>query len=400
MNSFLIYATIVNNCYFQEMKFLTDEKRISALRISVCIFFAIGILLSIKLWYANRLFPLCPLIDGFPVFPKSIDTLQPFLLIGGLIVGMFLRNRALFIGLLLLLLILLLQDQMRWQPWVYLYFCMLLPFAILRKDTKHLLPFFQILLIGVYFWSGVHKIGPGFNEGTFDRMLEYLFLMEDASARQELHFLGYLIPIIEILIAIGLLFRKTRFLAVFGAIATHLIILTYLIIEDHNSVVYPWNIAMIVFVIVSFYKSENVLKLSEIQDKTSKALVGLATVFYLVLPAFNFVGWWDNYLSFKLYSGTNGQFCVGLDMRHYQKVDPSLHAYFWTVDEPNGNYWIYVSKWAFEELNVPFYPEMRVFKKVAKHFCEGSIPSEHLEFVRFKENFSSRGAERFGCGEN
>lgn len=377
----------------------TENSRLRWIHISVCVFLALGMFMSPTLWHSQRLFPLCPVFNGIPAFPEGLDTIFPFVTLGFLFVGALLNKRwSTIIGCTLLLL-LLLQDQLRWQPWVYLYASLLVPFLWRKLKPENHLFYVQILLIGVYFWSGVHKIGPGFNEGTFDRMLGALFFIDDPESRAQFHFLGYLIPLFEILIAVGFLFRKTRSLACIGALLTHTIILTYLIVEQHNSVVYPWNVAMVVLVALTFWKSKNYLSLSALSERSSKVLIGGATVFYLFLPALNFVGLWDNYLSFKLYSGSTGQFCVRIGANYAGKVDPKLQAYFWTVEEPEDSYWIYLSAWAFDELNVPFYPEERVFRQLGAHFCAGDVPSEELELVRFMKDFSVERAVRFGCEE-
>ena len=39
----------------------------------------------------------------------------------------------------------------------------------------------------------------------------------------------------------------------------------------------------------------------------------IGVLLFLILPLFARVGLWDNYLSFKLYSGTNGIYCIGID---------------------------------------------------------------------------------------
>lgn len=378
----------------------TDTSRLYWIHISVCVFLALGMWFSLPLWHSQRLFPLCPVFEGFSTFPANLDAIFPYITLGFLFFGAVFKKRWSTIIGFSLLIILLLQDQLRWQPWVYLYASLLVPFLSKKPKPEIILSYVQILLIGVYFWSGVHKIGPGFNEGTFDRMLTALFFIDDPATKSQLHFLGYLIPLFEILIAVGFLFRKTRALACIGALLTHLTILTYLIIEQHNSVVYPWNVAMVVLVGLTFWKSHHFIRFSGIAELPSKLLIYGATVFYLILPALNFAGLWDNYLSFKLYSGSTGQFCVRVDAEYAGRIDSKIRAHYWTVDAPEDSYWIYLSSWAFEEMNVPFYPEMRVFRQVGKHFCEGDIPPEHLEFVRFMKDFSAESAVRFGCENN
>lgn len=316
-----------------------------------------------------------------------------------LALGTFFKNRWIFVVLLSLLTLLVFQDQMRLQPWVYMYFWILLPFALFEKTSGSFILFFQIILIGIYLWSGLHKLGQGFIETTFDRMLHILFGVESEETRRSLHWIGYSVPITEATVGVLLFFRKTRTIGIVGALGTHIIILAYLIKSGHNSVVYPWNIAMMIMVVILFYKSTNQFNFAIIETFKLKALHASAILFFLVMPAFNYVEMWDSYLSFKLYSGTNHQYCVGLDKDQYQKVDRELYPLFWRVENPQGKYWISVNKWAFEELNVAFYPSLRVFKRVAGSFCEGEIPHDKLKFVEFKTDFKEEGAYYFECKE-
>ena len=347
------------------------QKRIALLRITACLFFVFGILLSFTAWHADRLFPLLPVFDRIPQFAIDLSRSMAVLLPLGLLIGSFIRSRNYFIALLVFTLLFLLQDQVRWQPWVYIYCATLLPFALWKRPDEHLLPYFQILIIGVYLWSGIYKFSGAFIDLTFDKMLRTLLFIENEETRQSLRFLGYGIPIMEVFIAIGLFFRRSRTLAIIGTVLSHSVILTYLLVNDQNTVVYPWNIAMIVFAVLAFYKTNNSLYLGHLSRGKVRFQNWIGALFFIFLPALNPFGLWDNYLSFKLYSGNNGYYCVGLDKNQYRKVDSRLHPYFWQVEEPKGKYWILLNKWAYDELNVPFYPEVRTFKKVAKTFWRG-----------------------------
>lgn len=382
------------------------ERRILILRIVVCLFFVFGIGFSFKVWHTDRLFPVLPVFDWIPSSSDDVSGFLAMILIFGLLIGAFVKSRNYFIGFFILLLFLLLQDQMRWQPWVYIYVAFLLPFAIWKRVDEKLLPYFQFLLIGVYLWSGAFKFGGSFIELTWDKMLRTLLLIDDPGTRQSLHFLGYGIPIMEMLIAFGLFFKKTRNLSVLLAIITHVIILIYVITNQQNSVIYPWNFAMILLVILCFYKADNSLSnwasrqaRSPEYSRKIKLQIASGAFFFVFMPVLNPLGLWDNYMSFHLYSGTNGTFCVGLDQDQYKKVDQELYDYFWVVEEPDGKFWIYINLWALDELNVAFYPEERTFKKLAKSFCEGDIPEEKLEFVIFRDGFKRKGATVLECGD-
>ncbi|MDB2657201.1 hypothetical protein N9Y60_04015 [Crocinitomicaceae bacterium] len=365
-----------------------------------------GISLSFKVWHTDRLFPVLPVFDWIPSSSTDVSGFLAVILILSLLIGAFVRSRNYFIGFFVLLLFLLLQDQLRWQPWVYIYVAFLIPFALWKRTDERLLPYFQFLLIGVYLWSGAYKFGGSFIELTWDKMLRTLLFIDDPGTRQSLHFLGYGIPIVEMLIAVGLFFKKTRHLAILFAVATHIIILIYVITNKQNSVIYPWNFAMIFLVVMCFYKAGNSMldwahlgsaRRASVVPKKVKLQIASGALFFVLMPALNPLGLWDNYMSFKLYSGTNGAFCVGLDKDQYKKVDPALYDYFWVVEKPNGKYWIYVNLWALDELNVAFYPEERTFRKLAKSFCESGISEEKLEFVIYKDGFKRKGAKVLNC---
>jgi hypothetical protein len=381
------------------VKFSFAENRLLLVRATVLIFFAIGMLLSFKVWHTDRLFPLCPAFNGMPQFSTDVSLFIAVLLVAFLLTGLVIRKQWYYIALFCFLLVLLLQDQLRWQPWVYLYVALLLPFALFKVPKRQIIAYMQVLLIGVYLWSGLYKFSGSFIELTFDNMLRTLLFIENAETRASLHFLGYGIPLIEVLIACGLVFVRTRKAAILMGMATHVVILIYLIINQQNSVVYPWNIAMIVLLIVLFYQTKNSVFFWKEFDLRLKILQGSGVLFFIVLPVLNPVGLWDNYLSFKLYSGNNGYFCVGLNQDQYRKVDRNLHGYFWRVQEPRGKYWLLLNKWALDELNVPFYPEMRTFKSVSKTFCEGEIPMEKLEFVKYPPDFGRENADIFYCSD-
>lgn len=376
------------------------KRRIDILRMVVCLFFAFGVVLSFKVWHTDRLFPLCPVFEEMHQFTPEVSNFIAILLVILLLIGVFVRKKWFFVLMLSFLLVLLLQDQMRWQPWVYLYVASLFPFALIRRPTEKLLPYFQLLLVGVYLWSGLYKFSGAFIELTFDKMLHTLLLIDNPETRESLHFLGYSIPVIEVLIAVGLIVPGTRKIAVFSGISAHIVILTYLLVNGQNTVVYPWNVAMILLLLTVFYKTDNSLAFWRNSSLRTAILQGSAAFFFIVMPVLNPVGLWDNYLSFKLYSGNNGYFCVGLGKDQYRKIDTELHGYFWQVQEPRGKYWLLLNKWALDELNVPFYPEMRTFKIVSRSFCNGDIPPEKLEFVRYPPDFGRDGAEIFGCDAN
>ncbi len=352
--------------------------------------------MSFNLWITDRTFPLCPVSDLVPESPVVVDVIvvgMALLLLAG---GMIFKRRIIFVLLIAVFLLLFLQDQMRWQPWAYMYFLMLVPFAF-KLDKEKLVTYFQILIIGVYLWGGIHKFSAEFIDNTYLTILMDMFGFESAETIQNLGWMGYSIPLVELAVAILLIFPKTRLLGVIGVVITHLFILVFLVSIDSNTILYPWNIAMVLFTGVLFYKNSEPLKLWNGQPNLIRFLNFKAIMLFILMPALSLFNNWDNYLSFKLFSGKTHLFYICVDNANAHKVDPSLAPYCWAPEGLNNGVMISLNEWTLDELNIPFYPETRVFKKVASHFCETEASPEIYIFTEFDRGFKEGPLAVFRC---
>lgn len=247
-NNIILFQKI--NTYFDN---ISVEKRLEFILKISCIGLIIGILLSYNLWNSEREIPLLPYFEFVPNLPNFINKAFLYALFFLLMSIILSYNKKVFITLFILLSFLLFQDQLKWQPWVYLYFLFFIPF-LFKIEEKNKLKYFQIIIIGVYFWSGLHKFQAEFIFNTFSSILKNLFRIQDSNLIENLLILGYAIPIIEILTAVFLFTKRFQFLGIILAISTHIFALLYLgpLGISHNTVVYPWNIAMMFFVIILF----------------------------------------------------------------------------------------------------------------------------------------------------
>jgi uncharacterized membrane protein YphA (DoxX/SURF4 family) len=197
---------------------------------------------------------------------------------------------------------------MRWQPWVYMYGLIFWIVSLSKKyNSQQLIWALQLLMAGIYFWAGVHKLNPFFRN-TFPletaQGFSHLFSIVSTSIIYKLTYLGYLIPLIEIAIGVGLLFKKYRFYALVTASITHVIIIVFQAPHGFNyfGIVYPWNLAMLLIIWALFYGDD-----SEITFKEARKSILLKVIFILIwlLPSLNIFGLWHNYASFKLYTGND-----------------------------------------------------------------------------------------------
>jgi hypothetical protein len=85
-----------------------------------------------------------------------------------------------------------------------------------------------------------------------------------------------------------------------------------------------------------------------------------------VLPAFSAHDLWDSYLSFALYSGNTHQAVIYVSRPVVDQLPASIRPHIWQRTEP---FFLDINRWAYGELNVPVYPEPRVFRRVAELVC-------------------------------
>lgn len=357
--------------------------------------------MSYNLWTSERFFPMIPYFDMIPDIQYPFDIVLLIFLIILLTLGVFIGRQKVFILLFGMLIFFLLQDQMRWQPWVYLYILILLPF--LKKDvnnvSKELINYFQIILVGMYVWSGLQKLNPNFIEFTFIDMLTRLLNIEDTATINNISKLGYSIPIAEILIGLCLAIPKFRNAGVYFALLTHIFILIYLspLGINYNPIVYPWNIAMMIIVFLTFYEYNQRLILWQKRKIKLQILNLLVIIMIWILPTLNMFDKWDHYLSFSLYSGKPNDFYIAVEENELKKMAKRYDPYFVKIEGMIGGEIIDVNKWSMEELNVPIYPQTRVFKKLGKSFCNLGIADDKLIFIEYEKPLSKMKFSSFQC---
>ncbi len=183
-------------------------------------------------------------------------------------------------------------------------------------------------------------------------------------------------------IGIGLLFARTRTFAIMLALAMCAFVLWTLGPLGHNwdNIVWPWNITLVLSVVILFAKVRTnpirdiFLVRKHVPQKALLALVG-------VLPLLYFFNVWDAYLSWSLYSGTTNIATIYMSDDVKAQLPDAIQQ-FVKIDNRNRNF-LPIVDLAFAELNVPPYPEPRIFKSVARKFCDAANdPREVLLVMR------------------
>ena len=340
------------------------SKKVIIVRI-VCFFWLIAKLMSWKLWLAKRLFPLVPAVKFLFVSP-SIHLILFILSLGFIsMLLLFPKLKLLTVIVILLEVASCMLDQNRWQPWEFQYIFIFLAISVNKKD-KDAVSSIAFMLSCIYFFSGLGKMNLFFSSYVQSGIAK-LWPMHPTNSypiNLVLFHSGYILGIIELLLGIGLIFRRTKRIAAIFLIVMHGIIIVsfgpWLI--NYDAIILPWNMAFLLIIYILFIrKPEAGTDFSAIFKRWNV----LFPVFFALLPILNFFGYWDYFLSSSLFSFRTPDMYV---MIYHVGSAKTLEPYIvnsYVPDSGHHNYsFINVRHWAFAELGVPAYPELRIFKNI------------------------------------
>jgi hypothetical protein len=354
-------------------------------RLIVCAALMAGLILARALYLTHPFYPPSPVLDGIPQVSPPLDQVVLAALLACLAAAAVVPSRRAFIvGALVLMVALAAADQSRWQPWFYAYGLMLAALAALRTAGTRAgaLDTCRAVVASLYVWSGLQKLNVTFVGTVFP------WLVEPATTRLLpprlagwLPVAGVVVALLETGIGVGLLVRRSRDAAVVVAVAMHLAILLLLGPLGHraNAVVWPWNVAMALLVIVLFWRARDV----RARDVLLPARLASAPIVVLVtvMPLLSFAGLWDAYLSGALYSGNVSEAVIVMSPAAKAALPPEIRRHVAT--NRAGADVLVIGDWSMAEVNAPPYPEDRVYRSLARHVCEHARPSAEATLVIF-----------------
>ena len=342
----------------------------------------VGFALSPKLWLSSRFYPLTPVWSFIKPLRSPGDYIVLFTLIALLIAAALVPRREILIAVFVLLVLVVLQDQSRLQPWFYQYALMLLAIALAGPDRPAAaLNTCCLIIAATYFWSGLAKLNPSFIGDTFPFLVKPLIRSENGVVQWLIRQLAFLAPLLECALGIGLLIKRFRPLAVLAAIAMHVFILITIgpLGRGVNDVVWPWNLAMIAFLLILFIRRTEDPAPRDIIWGRAFGFQKIVLVLFALMPALSFFNLWDHYLSSALYSGNRNSGVVYLSDAVFDRLPDQIEDYV-TEEGPDRNK-LDIFDWSVGELNVPSYPEIRVFKNVAREICGYASDDPSVELV-------------------
>lgn len=358
--------------------------RLKLIKLTVAVGLLISILTSYNLWAGQRWLPPSPFIKDLYLAPPYDYILFITQIILLLILLFTTRVRPVIVMILMLNIFMVLLDQNRLQPWFFIYNSILvvLFFYNWRIDNvNHYYSYFivlQLLFSAVYVFSGLQKMNSGFMQETFPWFIKPLSSIFSERQMLALNKTAFMVPWLEVIIGVFLLIKPLRFIGIPMLIILHLLIFFLMgpFGKNYNSVIWSWNIVMVVIGLLLF-SGKTTERYFSIAHLFAVPVFYVVIVFFWIMPFTNLFNKWETYLSFSLYSGNTHNATIELNEKAMEKLPFYIRHY---VKNESGKNILYPKWWCMGELNVPLYPEKRVFERVANHVV--NLTTSHPEDVK------------------
>jgi len=293
------------------------------------------------------------------------------------------RNFALCAGIGALL-ILVLLDQSRFQPWAYL--AMVLAFCMFAFQPSDAIRWMRLLVVSLYFYSAISKLDYSFLHTIGQQFLVTLASMIHIDIGKwpltvKLA-LAAGFPTWELLVALGLSFPKTRIAAVAGAIAMHLALL--LILGpwglEHRLGVQMWNLYFIVQTVFLFglfgspektsCKGNGTGELAEQGTKPAPEkqpfFARLVVWSVVLLPLLEPLGWFDHWPAWGLYASRTSQVTLLVHRTATNRLPERVRRHLEDIGTKNESVELNLDDWALDAVHAPIYPQARVQLGIAE----------------------------------
>ncbi|MEZ6125092.1 MAG: hypothetical protein R3C49_18250 [Planctomycetaceae bacterium] len=338
-----------------------------------------------RLWFNVDGFPALPMFSWLASVPVAVDRFLTVALIGcclalstSLVLGRGSEasgNRsawrsplpALVCGIALVLL-----NQHRLQAWHWL-FLLISTEAWLLPSSLHDAAF-RRSVAAVYIFAGLSRLSPEIDQGMSLPVLTVILTALDLGHLLRDHTLIMTLctgmSAAELLIGIGLLFRRFQTIAAVGAVGMHLVLICVLspFGLHHHPGVLLWNVVLALSVPALFLKQRPCETVALEADPAWSMTCLNAVVFGL--PLLGLLGFWDNWLSWQLYSPRPEVVQVFVSERGAQLLPRQIARHCGQPAPLDPWRPLRLDRWSLETTGSPIYPEDRFQLAVASEVAK------------------------------
>ncbi|WP_435016310.1 MauE/DoxX family redox-associated membrane protein [Tundrisphaera sp. TA3] len=336
---------------------------------------------SWPLWADRGGFPRVPFVAGLPGLPARWPLAVA---LGAAMLGRAWRPMLAIAPALLVVAIL--GDQNRFQPWAYQFALYALVMGLASKARA--LALSRLLVASLYFYSGLSKLDASFVAETGSTFLDAGLVplgIDPGRWPTPLRVLAILaMPAWEMAVAIGLMRAGTRRLALAGAIGQHLALLGLLgpWALGHSLNVLIWNAAMIAEDVVLFARppAPAAAWWRSPRDLLATPVVGAA----ILLPLGEPFGWSDAWPSHALYASHCERIEILIHEEDADRYPAPVRTRLGPADV-GGWRRLDLTGWSRDLRGTPVYPQNRVGLGIAGRLAEtpgGIRPIRVIEWGR------------------
>lgn len=305
-----------------------------------------------------------------------------------------------------------LANQHRLQPWAYQAWLYAWIFSAWHTSLTSRVAL-TWLTASVYFYSALGKFDQQFLQTVGPDFIHFLSpksaLAPEAATVAGINRIVFLLPTVELLIAISLLVPYSRRLAGWAATSMHLTLFVLLgpLFMDQSYAVLVWNLFLAVqaawlfaFAPPTTTHSAEAEPLSRNQATTNtsgppqpvrrilRPLFSVLIPLAVLMPSLERIphgrpyGYWDHWLSWSLYSPHTSR----TDIQIHQSATTDLPSFARQFAEPtpedDGWLRVAIDRWSLAELSAPVYPQARFQLGVAEQLGQLVPPSAIRAKVR------------------
>ena len=323
------------------------------------------VLLSWPLWVSGGEIPCVPFVQGMPRPPVILSwgLLGLFVVSIGL-TGTLARSRPWFWVSFAIATVLVLQDQHRFQPWLYLYAVVGILLTSLPPTAA--MKYTRWWYVSLYVHSGLSKLDCSFVDelgAVFLTTLGRLIGLEVAHWSESWRTAAILaMPVIEIVTGLLLLAPKFRWIGLAGATILHLGLIVILgpFGLGHSTIVLVWNALMLVEVWIAF-GSTYAMSSETTSTKAARLLgwfVKLGFWSAVILPFGERWGVFDAWPAHALYASHVERVGVYVHTSESENYPASVRQHLTPSDD---GLWLRLdlTGWSRRVRGTPVYPESR-----------------------------------------
>lgn len=330
-------------------------------------------MMSPPLWLLERSFPYSPFISGVGL-PLALENILFWIMVTLFVTALVSKHpRKYILGGLLLLATLIFVDQNRLHAWTTHFISILIVLGVYswRVNQKEFLAKVlnttRFIIVAIYFWAGIQKIGVNFFVHVWPQFVSGITWWIPEQFGFLIFGVGLIVPFFEALIGVGLLFKRTRVYALWGAFVMFITIVLSLGFNFGLSVI-VWNVVLFGSALILFVNTPHVRAL-DILWVRKFFLHKILLVLIGILPVLSYFHIWHNNVSWHMHSGRTQNASIEIQGFPHPDLPDAVHIAS-RANQAGNSHIISIHHWAIVSLfNIPT-AEKPVFKDTFSYICK------------------------------